>query len=72
VQILRLSKLDGSIVYKTQAAINQWRDTSNDSRSLGQISLSVYNSTMLLSLGQISPGDIRYMAVCPFNSSLNS
>ena len=72
VQIVRLLKSDGSAVFRTQTVVNQWRDTSNDTMALGELNLSVYNSTMLVSHSLVAPGDVRYMAVCPFNFSLSS
>jgi hypothetical protein len=39
-----------TILYKFRNTVNQYRDQSDDFKDLGRIGLSVYNSTMLISL----------------------
>ena len=41
---------DDAILYKFRNTVNQYRDQSDDFKDLGRIGLSVYNSTMLISL----------------------
>lgn len=68
VEIFKIiNTMTGYPLYKIQTSINMYRDRMDDMLSLGRIGLSIYNSTVLLSMETGQPSTIKYMPMCNYN-----
>ena len=60
VEIMKIENpLDGTTRFATVTSINMYRDRSNDTISLGKLSLSTYNSTLFVTLENIIPSKVK-------------
>jgi hypothetical protein len=65
VEIMKIvDPFAGTTRFVTVTNINKYRDRSNDTISLGNISLSTFNSTLFLTIEKIIPSKVKYMPLC--------
>lgn len=65
VEIMKIvDPLAGTTRFATVTSINMYRDRSNDTISLGTLSLSTYNNTLFVTVQKIIPSKVKYMPLC--------
>jgi len=73
VEIMKIEDpLAGTTRFTTVTSINMYRDRSNDTITLGNLSLSTYNSTLFVTLENITPSKVKYMPLCSNSQFFNA